>query len=1045
MTGHAVLAMLAMLQPPAAAPAVVQHPGAMPIRPAVERPDPMASETMRGDARLADVCFTDARRGWAVGDRGTIWHTEDGGRQWYLQDSGVACPLRSVWFISERTGWAAGGASHPYTHTGSGVLLATSDGGRTWRRTADQLLPPLRQVRFFDAKNGWAVGDRSAMFPTGVFVTDSGGQGWRPVSGESGSESTGRWLAGDFLDPNTGTLAGRDGTVAMVQRSGIRSARIGGFGLRNLTRMKLVAPVHGWLIGDGGLVMMTGDLGATWQTPPGMLPPETADQFDFAALAVRGPKCWVAGSPGTRVFHSADAGRNWTTFDTGTQLPIYGLCFADDQHGWAVGALGTILATSDGGRTWQRQRAGGTRAAMLALVGDAADVPLELFVRLSGNEGYLGTVEVLGRRDVEIPCRDKVHPADRVHEAVVAVGGSGARTAWQFPLRQAKLNLSAEQIIATWDRANDSRGLRQLEDHVVRQIRLWRPDVIVTHDAAPQGDDPLGHLINQVVLQAIEKAGDPTSLPAQITAAGLEPWTVKKVYAALPPGRRGSTELTTAQLAARLGRSLADVAATPRGLLASDFSVVPPTLGFRLLVRKLPQQQGRRDFFSGIVLHPGGDARRELTDPPAEGLAMLRQAAARRRNMAAIIEQSKTNPQNMNALLARTDELTRGLDNRAAGRILYQLARQYHDSGRGPLAAETFELLVDRYPQHPLGRSAWLWLVQYYGSGEVAWQVQSEQRYGGQQAQALPVDHASQTGRPAAMPVAPRQFAVRQASALAVDPSQDENRPDRVAELGRQIARTLPALFAEDALRFPLATAQRNQGYPRSAERFYQTRCRGAVHDAWWACARGEQWLMEREGLPPKSVLLCAAAPAKPRLDGLLDDAVWQRAKPAELRSPLGDDAQWPGVAMLTYDREFLYLAVQCRQAPGAKYAATEGPRPRDPDLSAHDRVDVLIDLDRDFATYYRLTVDHRGFTGEACWGDRTWDPEWFVAAKTSKDTWTIEAAIPLEQLTGRLPSTGAVWAVGLQRTVPGVGFQSWTTPAAATVTPEGFGYLIFD
>ena len=820
--------------------------------------------------------------------------------------------------------------------------------------------------------------------------------------------------------------------LAMVQRGGIRPARIGGFGLRNLTRMRLVAPVHGWLIGDGGLVMMTGDLGATWQTPPGSLPPETAGQFDFAALAVRGPKCWVAGTPGTRVFHSPDAGRNWTTFNTGTQLPIHGLAFADDQHGWAVGALGTILATSDGGRTWRRQRAGGTRAAMLALFGDGADVPLELFVRLSGNEGYLGVVEVLGRRDVETPCRDKVYPADRIHEAVVAVGGSGARTAWQFPLRQPGLNLPAKQIIETWDRANDARGLRQLEGHVVRQIRLWRPDVIVTHDAAPQGDDPLGHLINQVVLQAVEKAGDPTSLPGQITAAGLEPWTVKKVYSATRPGRRGSTELTTAQLAARLGRSLADVAATPRGLLEDKFSVAPPTLGFRLLVRKLSQQQGRRDFFSGIVLHPGGDARRQLTDPPAEGLAMLRQAATRRRNMAAIVEQSKTNPQGMTALLARTDELTRGLDGQAAGRILYQLARQYHSSGRWPLAAETFELLVDRYPNHPLGHSALLWLVQYYGSSEAAWRHQGVQRQAVHQATPSRAEGAG-------------QYAVEQTSALSVDASQDDNRPDRAAELGRRIERTLPALYAEDALRFPLATAQRTRGYPRAAEQFYQARCRGTVRDAWWACARGEQWLAERKGLPPKSVLLCVAAPAKPRLDGLLDDAVWQRAKPAELQSPLGDDAQWPGVVMLAYDREFLYLAVQCRQAPEAKYAATEGPRPRDPDLSAHDRVDVLIDLDRDFATYYRLTVDHRGFTGEGCWGDRTWDPDWFVAAKKAEGTWTAEAAIPLDQFTGRYPAAGAAWAVGLQRTVPGVGFQSWTTPAATTVTAEGFGYLIFD
>ena len=40
--------------------------------------------------------------------------------------------------------------------------------------------------------------------------------------------------------------------------------------------MKLVPEVrpqlYGWLAGQGGLVMLTADLGVTWQTPPGELP-----------------------------------------------------------------------------------------------------------------------------------------------------------------------------------------------------------------------------------------------------------------------------------------------------------------------------------------------------------------------------------------------------------------------------------------------------------------------------------------------------------------------------------------------------------------------------------------------------------------------------------------------------------------------------------------------------------------------------------------------------------------------------------------------------
>ena len=87
------------------------------------------------------------------------------------------------------------------------------------------------------------------------------------------------------------------------------------------------------------------------------------------------------------------------------------------------------------------------------------------------------------------------------------------------------------------------------------------------------------------------------------------------------------------------------------------------------------------------------------------------------------------------------------------------------------------------------------------------------------------------------------------------------------------------------------------------------------------------------------------------------------------------------------------YLAV--RLFGPRDYTGAKGPRPRDPDLSAHDRVEVMLDVDRDFGTYYRLTIDHRGWPSEGCWGDRTWNPTWFVAADASEGTWTAEAAVP--------------------------------------------------
>ena len=117
--------------------------------------------------------------------------------------------------------------------------------------------------------------------------------------------------------------------------------------------------------------------------------------FDFHAVAVQGPHVWIAGSPGTRVFHSPDGGKSWQAFATGQTVPLWRLSFVDDMHGWAVGELGSILATQDGGQTWQVQRSGGRRAALLAVFAEARDVPLEVVADEGAAEGYLAAVEIL--------------------------------------------------------------------------------------------------------------------------------------------------------------------------------------------------------------------------------------------------------------------------------------------------------------------------------------------------------------------------------------------------------------------------------------------------------------------------------------------------------------------------------------------------------------------------------------------------------------------------------------------------------------------------
>src|SRR6187401_1060147 len=97
---------------------------------ALAQPEPSPPQ-WQNDAELTSVAFIDADRGWAVGDRGVIWHTADGGNTWKLQNSGVTCRLEAVQFLDGENGYAVGGWTQPYTHETHGVALRTRDGGKT--------------------------------------------------------------------------------------------------------------------------------------------------------------------------------------------------------------------------------------------------------------------------------------------------------------------------------------------------------------------------------------------------------------------------------------------------------------------------------------------------------------------------------------------------------------------------------------------------------------------------------------------------------------------------------------------------------------------------------------------------------------------------------------------------------------------------------------------------------------------------------------------------------------------------------------------------
>lgn len=66
---------------------------------------------------------------------------------------------------------------------------------------------------------------------------------------------------------------------------------------------------------------------------------------------------WVVGIKGT-IIHTTDGGKSWSKQESGTEKNIFSVSFADAQNGWAVGEFGTILHTADGGENWAFQSKG---------------------------------------------------------------------------------------------------------------------------------------------------------------------------------------------------------------------------------------------------------------------------------------------------------------------------------------------------------------------------------------------------------------------------------------------------------------------------------------------------------------------------------------------------------------------------------------------------------------------------------------------------------------------------------------------------------------
>jgi photosystem II stability/assembly factor-like uncharacterized protein len=92
---------------------------------------------------------------------------------------------------------------------------------------------------------------------------------------------------------------------------------------------------------------------------------KTPDQDLLEAVARAGSRLVAVGEHGI-VIYSDNNGRNWRQAAVPVNVTLTSVEFATPQEGWAAGALGVILHTTNGGLTWQLQMTGIQINALIA-------------------------------------------------------------------------------------------------------------------------------------------------------------------------------------------------------------------------------------------------------------------------------------------------------------------------------------------------------------------------------------------------------------------------------------------------------------------------------------------------------------------------------------------------------------------------------------------------------------------------------------------------------------------------------------------------------
>ena len=994
------------------------------------------------DAEPTDLFFIDRNQGWIVGDRGLVLRTSDGGQNWEpvtLQTDPldpdslpVSCRLETVNFVSPSHGWIAGGYHNPGSTTSHGVLFATVDGGQTWKQIQGIALPKINRLMFSTPLEGIAVGDGNALKPSGVFQTRDGGRSWSCNS----RGSVHSWQVADQANGVTvlatdngqlGRFADQQLTEAFFNTPASDQAAARPEPPR-IRQIRMLDERFGYAVADAAEMYQTRNGGYSWDAFPA--PSVESAGLDLYTLSIQANRIWVAGNPGSMIWTRTTDQAEWQPLETPLRTPIARLHFVDTEYGWAVGTGGSIIHTQDGGKTWSLQRRGLDGVALLQVSMDAREFVPELFSRYCGDENYIG-----GAIFLKPPQREAATPNTTCHSGPVSVDVA----------RQALCRVGGSFLIdRVWDAAANATAAQdsQVVAFLTRQIRVFRPRVI----AIPSGSIADIQDIRRQVLAAVNLAADGD----HPSSTGLPAWQVGKVVV-LDRGDVSHLKIAPGYYMMELGALASDHAAVSRLLLKPE-SVQSGTVSLTTIFTSPFAAGPNNRLFGGIEITDAEVPVRGARKRTAGNMTQMRQLAGKRKTLDRLLEMA---PQMTAAIWNNhLSELTMQLDDAAAGVWLFELANRCDVLGLTELAVQSHLYLTNRYRQHPLATSGFRWLFRHYSSAEQAHisirqaQIQEASRNVPTTAGEVPLTRPVQQQVNGVNVVSWEVDDPRTASDnLQAKQWTSRERKD-ILRLRFQQARAIAQSFAlTDATgldwgRFDLARIGLNRRLdPGVSVADPLKRLASTADPALARMALTELEILQQQGsaATANNTRVCATATSRPWLDGALQDELWGHALQQNSHIPLLAAGGGPSQdqLLLAADDEFLYIAIRCLQHPDQTY--DDNPllvRSRDSQLSGSDRVEIAIDIDRDYDTCFLFSVDAQGRVAESFGNNLAWNPEWFVAHRCQDSWWIAEIAIPLEEIS----SFGDYWSIAVSRHLRNrLISHSWQAAAVEPARPQGW------